>query len=73
MKLDIGCGPNKKEGFTGVDQYKFDGVDIVGDVASLEFWNTLEAGSVEEVNASHSLSTLTPCSGSRSTTACGAS
>lgn len=53
VKLDIGCGPNKKEGFTGVDQYKFDGVDIVGDVASLEFWNTLEAGSVEEVNASH--------------------
>ena len=29
LKLDIGCGKNKREGFIGVDQYQFDGVDLV--------------------------------------------
>ena len=29
MKLDIGCGKNKKEGFIGIDRIKFDGVDLV--------------------------------------------
>jgi len=33
MKLDIGCGKNKRAGFIGVDQYPMDGVDIVFDVA----------------------------------------
>lgn len=32
IKLDIGCGINKKEGFQGMDRRKFDGVDIVHDV-----------------------------------------
>lgn len=59
VKLDIGCGPNKKEGFTGVDQYKFDGVDIVGDVSCFSFWLTMEPNSVEEVHASHFVEHLT--------------
>lgn len=50
MKLDIGCGKNKKEGFTGVDQYAMDGVDIVMDVR--EKW-PFEDGSIEEVHCSH--------------------
>ena len=29
MKLDIGCGKNKKFGFAGLDRVKMDGVDIV--------------------------------------------
>lgn len=59
MKLDIGCGPNKKEGFKGVDQYTFEGVDIVGNAATVEFWNRFEAGSIEEVYSSHFVEHLT--------------
>ena len=32
VKLDIGCGKNKKEGFIGVDQYAMPGVDIVANL-----------------------------------------
>lgn len=32
IKLDIGCGKNKRAGFIGVDIYDFEGVDIVADV-----------------------------------------
>ena len=32
LKLDLGCGLSKKEGFLGVDRRKFDGVDIVHDL-----------------------------------------
>lgn len=32
LKLDIGCGKNKREGFHGVDSIAFDGVDTVLDV-----------------------------------------
>lgn len=32
MKLDFGCGKNKREGFIGVDARQFDGVDIVCDL-----------------------------------------
>jgi len=46
MRLDFGCGPNKREGFTGVDSRQFDGkVDIVLDVVQLkpgvEEWRTM--------------------------------
>lgn len=52
VKLDLGCGPNKKEGFVGVDSRQFDGkVDIVHDLTITPWpW---EDESVEEVNASH--------------------
>jgi SAM-dependent methyltransferase len=51
MRIDIGCGPNKKEGFIGVDVAKFPGVDEVCQVGvnPLPFAD----GSVEEVHASH--------------------
>lgn len=32
LKLDIGCGKNKKEGFYGLDLIDFPGVDIVADL-----------------------------------------
>lgn len=57
MKLDIGCGPNKKEGFTGMDQYALPGVDVVHD-ARVTPW-PFEDGSVEEVHCSHFLEHLT--------------
>jgi SAM-dependent methyltransferase len=33
IKLDLGCGPNKRAGFTGVDSREFPGVDQVVDLA----------------------------------------
>jgi hypothetical protein len=50
MKLDIGCGKNKKEGFTGIDQYDMPGVDIVSDLTKK--W-PIDNDSVEEVHCSH--------------------
>ena len=32
IMLDLGCGPNKNQGFTGIDRGEFDGVDIVRDL-----------------------------------------
>lgn len=54
-RLDIGCGKNKKPGFTGVDQYKMDGVDVVHDVRKKWPWGD---NSVEEVHCSHFLEHL---------------
>ena len=33
MKIDFGCGKNKKSGFIGVDILKLEGVDIVDDLS----------------------------------------
>lgn len=57
MKLDLGCGPNKKEGFLGVDCRQFDGkVDVVHDLRQPWPW---EDGSIEEANSSHFVEHLT--------------
>lgn len=50
MKLDLGCGPNKKGGFHGVDWRKFEGVDTVLDLTKRWPW---KSGSVEEAHSSH--------------------
>jgi hypothetical protein len=51
LRLDLGCGPNKKEGFLGVDSRPFDGkVDVVHDLTTPWPW---DADSVEEVHCSH--------------------
>ena len=57
IKLDIGCGPNPKDGFEGVDQYPFDGkVKHVLDIRKgLSKWKD---GTVEEVHCSHFLEHL---------------
>lgn len=61
MKIDFGCGPNKRDGFLGVDQYSFDGkVDIVGDVANPGFWlDHFQPDVIEEAHASHFVEHLT--------------
>ncbi len=57
LKLDLGCGPNKKEGFIGVDQFEMPNVDLVFDLrASVWPWAD---NSVGEVNCSHFLEHLT--------------
>lgn len=52
IKIDFGCGPNKKEGFVGVDRIAFPGVDHVVDLAGAAPW-PFEPESVEEAQASH--------------------
>jgi len=56
-KLDMGCGPRKKEGFLGVDQYAMEGVDVVLNIG-VDPW-PWENDTVEEINASHFLEHLT--------------
>jgi SAM-dependent methyltransferase len=50
LKIDLGCGPNKKEGFYGVDSMKFKGVDKVADLTKK--W-PFKDNSVDEAHASH--------------------
>lgn len=57
LKLDFGCGPNKKEGFKGVDAIKFDNVDYVLDLTITPWpWDD---NSVSEAVASHFIEHLT--------------
>jgi hypothetical protein len=51
MKLDIACGGNKKEGFTGIDIASIPGVDIVHDLTVYPW--PIESESIEEVWCSH--------------------
>lgn len=51
IRLDIGCGKNKKPGHIGLDIRAFDGVDVVLNVGR-EKW-PYEDGAVTEVHASH--------------------
>ena len=52
LKLDLGCGPNPREGFIGVDSIKFDKVTTVTDLAKPWPWAN---DSVAEVHSSHTL------------------
>lgn len=56
LRLDLGCGQNKREGFKGVDIQAFEGVDIVADLRQKWPWAD---ESVEEVHASHFVEHLT--------------
>jgi SAM-dependent methyltransferase len=56
MKLDLGAGKNKKEGFIGVDSRAFDGVDVVADLSQPWPWAD---GVVDEVHCSHMVEHLT--------------
>lgn len=56
--IDIGCGKNKKEGFTGVDIIPFEGVDIVMN-AGKDKW-PFKDNSVDEIHASHFVEHLEP-------------
>lgn len=56
IRLDLGCGPNKQAGFTGVDCRSFPGVDVVMDLGGPWPW---ESDSVDEVFSSHFVEHLT--------------
>ena len=56
IKLDLGCGKNKQQGFIGVDSLQFDGVDIVADLRQPWQWAD---DSVDEVHSSHFVEHLT--------------
>jgi SAM-dependent methyltransferase len=51
LKLDLGCGQNKKEGFKGVDIWDGPGVDYVADL--FKFPLPFGDESVEEIFGSH--------------------
>lgn len=51
MKINIGCGHNKRKGFVGIDMYKTSATDMV--VELLQFPWPLESDSVEEVYCEH--------------------
>jgi SAM-dependent methyltransferase len=57
LKIDLGCGNNKQEGYIGIDRIKFDKVDIVLNLGidPLPFEND----TVDEVYASHFVEHLT--------------
>ena len=56
IKLDLGCGKNKRAGFLGVDSRAFEGVDVVHDLRQTWPWAD---GSVDEVHCSHFVEHLT--------------
>lgn len=51
LRLDLGCGQNKREGFEGVDLHKVEGVDHAVDLFKPNW--PFEDNSVEEVFSSH--------------------
>lgn len=51
IRIDLGCGPNKKEGFIGADRIKFDNVDVILEIGG-EKWPWKD-NSVTEAHASH--------------------
>ena len=51
VKLDLGCGIRKREGFLGVDSRAFDGVDVVCNLG-VDRW-PWEDNSVDEAHSSH--------------------
>jgi len=56
MKLDLGCGKAKREGFIGVDALQFEGVDVVCDLGR-EKWPWAD-DTVDEVHCSHMIEHL---------------
>lgn len=57
MRIDIGCGPNKKGAdWIGIDQFNFPGVNHVLDVSTAPL--PFADGTVEEVHMSHFLEHL---------------
>lgn len=58
LRIDLGCGTRKREGFVGVDVRPFEGVDVVMDAGADRWpWND---STVDEAHASHVVEHLTP-------------
>lgn len=58
LKVDFGCGPNKRDGFKGADVIKFDNVDFVFDIGK-DIW-PFASDSIDEAHASHFVEHLKP-------------
>jgi len=56
MKIDIGCGNHKKEGFIGLDIDKNSQADIIGSALDLP----LKDDSVDQIYCSHLVEHFTP-------------
>jgi hypothetical protein len=56
VKLDLGAGVNKREGFLGVDILKLKGVDMVVDLTKKWPWKD---NSVDEIHMSHTMEHFT--------------
>ena len=56
LRLDLGCGTNKKEGFLGCDQHQFPGVDVVMNLTTRWPWKD---NAVDEAHMSHALEHFT--------------
>lgn len=61
IRIDLGAGKNKKEGFIGVDSISFEGVDVVCNVGK-DRW-PWDDSSVDEAHCSHLLEHLTNLDG----------
>lgn len=57
MKLDLGCGQNRREGFTGVDIATLPTVDVVHDLRILPW--PFDSETIEEIWCSHFVEHLT--------------
>lgn len=62
VRLDLACGQNRREGFTGIDCIPGDGVDLVVDLVDQRPW-PFEDGSVDELHCSHFVEHLTDLCG----------
>ena len=51
MKLELGCGPSKGDGYTGMDLFAYEGVDIVHDMDVFPW--PIEDGACTEIRAIH--------------------
>lgn len=58
VKLDLGCGTRKKEGFLGADSHPFEGVDVCVNLGT-DPW-PWDHNSVEEAHCSHLVEHLKP-------------
>ena len=56
MKLDIGCGKNKKKGFIGIDISKNSNAEIIASAMNLP----IKDSTIEEINCSHLVEHLCP-------------
>ena len=56
IKIDLGCGPNKKDGFIGIDKIAFKGVDYICNLGSERL--PFDDNSIDEVYISHFLEHL---------------
>jgi len=61
VRLDIGCGENKKPGSIGVDFREMEGVDIVQDLTMFP-WKNIPDECADVVMASHVLEHINPAS-----------